>query len=296
MMDVGTYILENGIQLFMLLGTGLWRKRLHRAARRDGCVRSIRKLRSNNRVIISRKRRNGSRFLSRATSPAVSNPENIRRFTWGDRFNGGSGEVHRPTVTIISSVAPSRMTVAKTVVADLAAEISSVEMEPLMVKKSTARPNDFVKMTLSEAAVANTSQQQPHKLVSGSAHKLPKALAIDKLTKVKRTEKVFKSSLAGQQSAERVRTMVGVGDLSWSNRDNFNYTAASEAKQVSSVLKRNMTTHKTTKVLRISSIGTSRDFSDDGMAEKTMRVKVMIGSRRGVAAVSKQEQDSKDLS
>ncbi|KAL9706089.1 hypothetical protein quinque_009607 [Culex quinquefasciatus] len=124
-------------------------------------------------------------------------------------------------------------------------------MEPLMVQRSTARPNDSVKMTLSEAAVANTSQQQPHKSVSGSAQKLPKALAIDKLTKVKRTEKVFKSSLAGQQSGERVRTMVGVGDLSWSNRDNFSNTAASDAKQVSSVLKRNMTTHKTTQVLSL---------------------------------------------
>ncbi|KAL1378723.1 hypothetical protein pipiens_015394 [Culex pipiens pipiens] len=60
-------------------------------------------------------------------------------------------------------------------------------MEPLVVKMSTARPNDSV---------------------SGSAQKLPKALAIGKPTKVKRAEKVVKSSLAGQQSAGRCQQTI----------------------------------------------------------------------------------------
>ncbi|EDS32433.1 chaperonin [Culex quinquefasciatus] len=137
-----------------------------------------------------------------------------------------------------------RFEVPKPVVADLAAEISLVEMEPLVVKMSTARPNDSV---------------------SGSAQKLPKALAIGKPTKVKRAEKVVKSSLAGQQSAGRIISDSKLNCL-------FSHTQT-----------------------RISSIGTSRDFSDDGMAEKTIRVKVMIGSRRGVTGFSKQQNHLKSI-
>lgn len=64
--------------------------------------------------------------------------------------------------------------------AELSAETSAIEMEPLVVTGSTAKLNESVEITPSKAA--NTSQQQRRKSVSGSAQKLQKSVTFDELS------------------------------------------------------------------------------------------------------------------
>uniref|UniRef100_A0A1Q3F174 Putative translation initiation factor 5b eif-5b n=1 Tax=Culex tarsalis TaxID=7177 RepID=A0A1Q3F174_CULTA len=66
--------------------------------------------------------------------------------------------------------------------AELAADTSVIEMEPLVVTGSTAKLNESVEMTPSKAAAEANTSQQPHKSVSGSAQKLQKSVTFDELS------------------------------------------------------------------------------------------------------------------
>ncbi|KAL1379343.1 hypothetical protein pipiens_014966 [Culex pipiens pipiens] len=96
--------------------------------------------------------------------------------------------------------------------------MSLVEMEPLVVKRSTEAERLGV-LKQAEVAESVSHRQTDQGQEGGESRRI----------------------IARWQTMQDDK-MVGVGDLSWSNRDNFNSTAALEAMLVSSVLKRNMTT------------------------------------------------------